>query len=131
MNNKYKLELLEEKFCFSKFPQFAEIPSVFLKGEYCFIVRTDEELVVMSPEFMAPNNVQEELGFRGIRIVDRVGFEESQVYLYVVHPLVLNNINIVVFNTFNTIYIFFRAEVLEKVMEILKNVGHEFISVLQ
>jgi hypothetical protein len=127
MEKKYKLELLSENFCFSKFPQFAEIPSVFLKGEMCFIMRTDEELTVISPEFMAPDNVQEELGFRCVRIVDTLNLDEHGIITDLVQPLTKAGVSVNVISTFNTLYFFFREEIMEKVVQILKNAGHEFI----
>jgi hypothetical protein len=51
MIQKLKLQLLEEKFVISKMPQFAELPSVFARGEMCFVMRTDEDLTIVSPEW--------------------------------------------------------------------------------
>jgi len=62
-----KIQLLDEKFAISKMPQFAELPSVFAKGEMCFVMRTDEDLTIICPEFMAPDNGQQEIGYRCIR----------------------------------------------------------------
>lgn len=126
MEKKYKLQVLDEKFCFSKLPQFAEIPSVFLKGEMCFISRTDEELAVVSPEFMAPNNVQAELGFRCIRVAERIPLDATGVIAALVQPLDQEKISVLTISTFDTLYIFFREEVLEKVVSVLQNAGYEF-----
>lgn len=128
MEKKYKkLELLNEKFCFSKFPQFAEIPSVFLKGEFCFIARTDVELVVISPEFMAPNNVQEEIGFRCFRVFDTIPLKEHNVVATLTQLLASANVSVQSFSTFDTVYVFFREEDLNTVVSTLENAGYEFI----
>ncbi|MCX7984234.1 MAG: ACT domain-containing protein [Bacteroidetes bacterium] len=129
MQQKYtKLELLNEKFCFSKLPQFAEIPSVFLKGEFCFIARTDVELVVVSPEFMAPNNVQQELGFRCFRLYNTIPLDEHRVVASIVQLLASGNVNVQSISTFDTVYVFFREDDLETVVNILQKAGYEFVS---
>ena len=128
MIKKLKLSLLEDKFCYSKFPQFTELPSVFAKGEMCFVMRTDDELTVISPEFMAPNNVQEEIGFRSIRSATEINFAEAGIIGSLTDPLQAAGIAVRTVSTFNTIYIFFREEFLAEVTKVLQDAGHEFIS---
>lgn len=125
---KLKLCLLEDKFCYSKLPQFTELPSVFAKGEMCFVMRTDDELTVISPEFMAPNNVQEEIGFRSIRIATEISFTEAGIIASLTDPLQNAGIAVRAVSTFNTIYIFFREELLAEVMKVLQDAGHEFVA---
>ena len=128
MDHKLKLRLLDEKFVISKMPQFAEIPSVFTKGEMCFVMRTDDELTVISPEFMAPNNVQEEIGFRSIRSATEINFAEAGIIGSLTDPLQAAGIAVRAVSTFNTVYIFFREEFLAEVTKVLQDAGHEFIS---
>ncbi|MEX0602132.1 MAG: hypothetical protein WD295_02245, partial [Bacteroidota bacterium] len=64
MGTKPILHLLNEKFVINKLPQFAELPQIFAQGDLCFISRSDKELSIICPEFMAPNNVQQEAGWR-------------------------------------------------------------------
>ncbi len=61
MSSPRTLHLLEERFTISKLAQFAELPMIVARGEMCFSARTDEELVIVTPDFMAPTNVQQEL----------------------------------------------------------------------
>jgi hypothetical protein len=128
MKKELKLCLLQDKFCYSKLPQFAELPSVFAKGEMCFVMRTDEELTIVSPEFMAPNNVQQEIGFRGLRVASEVSFTEVGVIASLTQPLQDAGVSVMVVSTFNTEYLFFREEDLAKVTNVLQDAGHEFIS---
>ena len=127
MTKKLKLNLLDDKFCYSKLPQFAELPSVFSKGEMIFVMRTDEELTIICPEFMAPNNVQQEAGFRCLRITGEIPLSEFGVIASLVQPLLPVEIPAMVVSTFNTEYLFFREEHLVKVTQALQQAGHEFI----
>jgi hypothetical protein len=127
MNYKAKLQLLEEKFAISKMPQFAELPSVFAKGEMCFVMRTDEDLTIVGPEFMAPNNVQQEVGYRGIRIVGETPTSAVGVITSLVQPLADAGISIFVVSTFNNTYIFLMEENLVKATQALQHAGHEFV----
>ena len=124
---KYKLHLLEDKFCISKLPLFEDVPKIFSKGEMVFIMRTDEELSIISPEFMAPTNVQQEIGYRCFRVDGQLSFHEVGVVATLTKCLAEANISIFVISTFNTDYIFFREEHLLKAVKALQQAGHEFI----
>ena len=76
MTKKLKLHLLNEAFTINKLPQFAEIPSILGQGEMCFVFRTDEELTIVCPDYMAPNNVQQELGWRCLRVEGEMNLKE-------------------------------------------------------
>ncbi len=127
MKKQLKLQLLDEKFCLSKFPQFAEIPSVFTKGEMCFVIRTDEELAVVSPEFMAPTNVQQEVGWRCMRVEMPGQLREVGIIASLATPLADAGVPIFMVSTFNTDYLFVTEEDLVKATQALQKAGHEFI----
>ena len=120
------LHVLEERFTISKLAQFAELPKIIAKGEMCFSARTDEELVVVTPDFMAPNNVQQEIGWRAIKIEGEPGFKELGIVSSVVDPLTQANIPTFVFNTFTTVYIFLPEEKIVDAVKSLQHAGHSF-----
>jgi len=127
MEKKLKLRLLDDKFSISKLPQFAEIPAVLTKGEMCFAMRTDDELTIISPEFMAPGNVQQEAGWRCIRVDGEYPFSEIGVLASLTAPLAQANIPIFAVSTFNTDYFFVMEENLVKATQALQQAGHEFV----
>jgi hypothetical protein len=127
MSLKLKLRLLDEKFVINKMPQFAEIPSVFIKGEMCFIMRTDEDLTVISPEFMAPNNVQQDIGYRCIRTSGQMPTDSVGVLSAITTPLAENGISVLVASAYNADYIFLMEENLVKATQALQHAGHEFV----
>jgi hypothetical protein len=127
MDHKLKLHLLEEKFAISKLPQFAEIPSVFTKGEMCFVMRTDQDLTVICPEFMAPNNVQQEAGYRCIRVLGDAQTKTVGIISSLVQPLASAGISIFVASTFTTAHIFLMEEHLVEATQALQHAGHVFV----
>jgi len=127
MDYKLKLQLLDEKFAISRMPQFAELPSVFAKGEMCFIMRTDEDLTIISPEFMAPDNVQREIGYRCIRTSEQIPPSVIDVLISLIKPLTDAGISIISVSTFHSDYIFLMEEHLVKATQALQHAGHEFV----
>ena len=127
MDCKLKLQLLDEKFAICKMPQFAELPSVFAKGEMCFVMRTDEDLTIISPEFMAPDNGQQEIGFRCIRTAEQLPSDTPGILVALVKPLTEAGISIFAVSTFQADYIFLMEEYLVKATQALQHAGHEFI----
>jgi hypothetical protein len=121
------LHLLNDTFTINKLPQFAEIPSILAKGEMCFILRTDEELCVVCPDFMAPNNVQQELGWRCLKIEGEMKMQEVGVLASVTQPLAEANIPLFAISTFNTDYVFVMEEHLVNAVQALQKAGHEFV----
>lgn len=121
------LYVLPEKFTINKLPQFAEIPSILAKGELCFIARTEEELSIICPEFMAPNNVQQENGWRCIKIEGEQNMKDVGTVVAVVQPLAEAGVPILTVSTYNTDYVFLMEEGLVTAVQALQKAGHEFV----
>ncbi|MGA3244628.1 MAG: ACT domain-containing protein [Bacteroidota bacterium] len=123
---KLTLHMLGETFTINKLPQFAEIPSILSQGDMCFISRTDEELSIVCPDYMAPNNVQQELGWRCIRVEGEMKLQEVGVLASLAQPLADAGIPMFVVSTFNTDYIFVMEENLVNAVQALQQAGHDF-----
>lgn len=121
------LHLLNDTFTINKLPQFGEIPSVLSKAEMCFILRTDEELCIVCPDFMAPNNVQQELGWRCLKVEGEMKLHEVGVLASITQPLADANISVFAISTFNTDYVFVMEEQLVNAVQALQKAGHEFL----
>jgi hypothetical protein len=124
---KLKLQLLDEKFTISKLPQFSELPSIFSRGELVFTMRTDDELTVICPEFMAPNNVQQEVGWRCFRIDGEIPFQAVGVLESLLKPLAEADVTIFAISTFNTDYVFCHEQQLVHAVKALQQWGHVFV----
>ena len=125
--HKLRLHVLEEKFAVSKLPQFAELPHIFTRGENCFVARTDSELSIICPEFMAPTNVQQEAGWRCIQVVGEMPLSEVGVLANLTGPLAKAGIPILAISTFDTDYLFVMEENLVPAVQVIQKAGHEFV----
>ena len=126
MSHKLTLQLLNETFTINKLPQFAEIPSILARGEMCFISRTDEELTIVCPDFMAPNNVQQELGWRCLKVDATMKLQEVGILESLLQPLSEAGVPIFAVSTYNTDYVFVHDENLVTVVKALQKAGHTF-----
>jgi hypothetical protein len=124
---KLKLQLLDGKFTISKLPVFQDLPQIIANGEMCFAMRTDDEFTIITPDFMAPNNVQQETGWRGIRIDGEIPFQAFGVMYALVKPLAEAHIPIFAISTFNTDYVFLPEVMMVEAVKSLQTVGHEFV----
>lgn len=124
---KLTLHMLGESFTINKLPQFAEIPSILSQGDMCFIVRTDDELSIVCPDYMAPNNVQQELGWRCFKVQGELKLQEVGVLASIAQPLAEAGIPMFVVSTFSTDYIFVMEENLVNAVHALQLAGHTFL----
>ncbi|HEY5615747.1 MAG TPA: ACT domain-containing protein [Bacteroidota bacterium] len=124
---KLTLQLMNENFTVNKLAQFAELPSIFAKGEMCFMMRTDEEFTIICPDFMAPNNVQQETGWKCMKVTGEMNLSEVGVLASITGPLAEANIPLLAVSTFNTDYIFVIEENLVNAVQALQKVGHTFV----
>lgn len=124
---KLTLHMLGESFTINKLPQFAEIPSILSQGDMCFIVRTDDELSIVCPDYMAPNNVQQELGWRCFKVQGELKLQEVGVLASIAQPLAEAGIPMFVVSTFSTDYIFVMEENLVNAVHVLQLAGHTFL----
>jgi hypothetical protein len=124
---KLSLHLLNEPFSVVKLAQFAELPSIIAKGEMCFMMRTDDEFTIICPDFMAPTNVQQETGWKCIKVDGTMNLKEVGVLESITHPLAEANIPLMALSTYNTDYIFVLEEHIVTAVQALQKAGHQFI----
>ena len=127
MMKKLTLHLLGETFTINKLPQFAEIPSILDQGDMCFMLRTEDELCIVCPDYMAPNNVQQELGWRCLKVDGEMKLQEVGILASMTQPLAEAKIPLFAISTFNTDYVFVMEEHLVNAVQALQKAGHEFV----
>jgi len=76
---------------------------------------------------MAPNNVQQELGWRCFKVEGDLKLQEVGVIASLAQPLADAGIPMFVISTFNTDYIFVMEENLVNAVQALQQAGHQFL----
>jgi hypothetical protein len=128
MEKKLKIIMLEDKFSINKLPQFGEIPVIFTKGDMCFTLRTDDELTIICPEFMAPNNVQQEFGWRCLKVLGDGNISKEIGTLAMISKILADaNIPVCCITTYSHVLVFMMEEHLVKAVHLLQQSGHEFV----
>ncbi len=126
-NKKLTLFLLTEKFTISKLAQFAEFPMIVAKGEMCFSARTDDEFIIITPDFMAPTNVQQEVGWRALKVNEgESALKDGSIIPSLIDPLTQAGLKPMVFTTYTTVYVFLREEKIVDAVKALQQAGHTF-----
>jgi hypothetical protein len=90
-------------------------------------MRTDEDLTVISPEFMAQNNVQQDIGYRCIRTSGQTPTNTVGILSAITTPLAAIGISVLAASAYNADYIFLMEEQLVQATQALQHAGHEFI----
>jgi hypothetical protein len=94
----------------------------------CFTSRTDDELTIICPEFMAPNNVQQEIGWRCLKVIAEESITKKVgVLATITQPLAEAGIPVCCITTFANVLVFIMEENLVKAVHLLQQNGHEFV----
>jgi len=102
-----------------------DLSSVDFSGEYCFVSKTDEEisLVCMSGDVPA-HVIQRDDGWKGFRIQGVLDFSLIGILAKLSSILAENGIGIFAVSTYNTDYIFTKAESFTRALQALAAAGY-------
>lgn len=103
----------------------ADYSQVNVEEEYCFIGRTDEEKSLVCVTEKVPDNViSRDDGWKAFRIQGVLDFSLIGILAGISGLLAQNKIGIFVVSTYNTDYIFTKAENFERALQVLENAGY-------
>lgn len=99
-----------------------------LEQEYCFAGKTDEELSLVCPVELVPQNtLQRDDGWKGFRIQGVLDFSLIGILAKIAGILAEQRIGIFVVSTYNTDYVFVKKENYEKALRVLDASGYEIL----
>ena len=105
--------------------QAASIEDIDLRHEFTFIAKTDEELSLVCKTVDVPENTTaRDGGWKGFRIQGVLDFSLIGVLSKISGVLTENGISIFAVSSFNTDYIFVKADNYGKAMKVLANAGY-------
>jgi hypothetical protein len=76
---------------------------------------------------MAPNNVQQEIGYRCLRTSGEIPHDAAGILSALLKPLSETGISVFAVSTFHSDYIFLLEEHLVKATQALQHAGYEFV----
>jgi len=119
------LSLVPDIFAVCRLGAGDAVPAWGSSGTFVSITRTGDELSVVCPQSLVPNDVRCEQGWRCLRVAGTMDFSMIGVVASLVTPLAEAGISVFVVSTFDTDYMLVRETDLEKVLAALRGAGHE------
>lgn len=114
--------LLPPHFSICKLPKETLID---LSQEYIFLAKTDEELSLICETSAVPRNaLMQNDGWRGLRVVGELDFSLIGIIATISPPLAEGKVSILPVSTYNTDYIFVKADQLDRAIRILQDNNH-------
>lgn len=119
---KITLEPLSVNLSVCKVEDYSQID---LQRPYCFTGTTDEELSLVCPTELVPENATErDDGWKGFRIAGPLDFALIGILAGISKVLADNEIGLFAVSTYNTDYILTKKEHFEDALKALKNAGY-------
>ena len=106
--------------------QVEDYTYVNLDSEYCFIGKTDEEMVCPVSEVPA-NAIKRDDGWRAFRIQGVLDFSLIGILAKIASVLADNGISIFAVSTYNTDYVMVKKENFQDALEVLAAAGYEIV----
>ena len=119
------LMLLPQAFTVCQIPDTSEID---LSKEFVFFSRTDEELsLVCETAYVPQHTLAREDGWRGFRVCGVLDFSLVGILAQISGILAEQGISIFAVSTYNTDYIFSKADVFDRAIEALADAGYAIL----
>lgn len=105
--------------------QVSDISDIDFSREFVFFSRTDEELsLVCETSFVPATNLTREDGWRGFRVSGVLEFSLVGILAKISSILAEQGISIFAVSTYNTDYIFTKADVFDRAIAALSSAGY-------
>jgi hypothetical protein len=101
------------------------VPAWASSGEFFSITRTADELSVVCPQNLVPEDVRCERGWRCLRVAGTMEFSMVGVVASLVTPLAESGISVFVISTFDTDYLLVKESDLQGAVAKFRAAGHE------
>jgi len=119
-----QLSLLSDSFAISKLAADAPIPAWATTAPIFSITRTADELSIVAPETVTPNDIRSERGWRALKLEGPFDFALTGVLASVLQPLADARVSIFAISTFDTDYVLVRDQSLDAAIATLRSAGH-------
>lgn len=116
--------VLEGECAVCRLPAEAPFPDWAINERLVSITRTPDELSIVCPSAVVPEEIQCERNWRCLRVAGSLPFTEVGILASLAVPLANAGIGIFAISTFETDYLFVKCSDFEKAMAALRASGH-------
>ena len=124
-NSGLPLSVLPGTFAICRLGAEAPIPT-WIEGDFLAITRTVDELSIVCPAACVPEEVQQEGGWRCLKVRGPLDFALTGVLASLAGPLAEAEISLFAISTYETDYVLVREADLQKAIKVLLQAGHHF-----
>ena len=96
----------------------------FDSAGFSSITRTTDELSIVGPDSIVPEDIRAERGWHVIKLHGPFAFDAVGILSSFILPLAKSGVVIIAISTFDTDYVLVKAPQLEQVVEALRAAGH-------
>jgi hypothetical protein len=121
--NELDLQLLAGSYTVSRLSPSEPMPE-WARGELLALIRTPDELTVVSIAESVPEQIRSETGWRVLRIVGQLDFSLVGILAALTGVLAQAGLAIFALSTFDTDYVLVRELELERAVRALESAGH-------
>jgi hypothetical protein len=119
-----RLVELPETFAICRLSLNSELQMWFLSDPFFAMVRSDDALTIVCSQEKVPLEVQQERGWRALKIEGIFDFTETGILESVLKPLAEAQVGIFAISSFETDYVMVKEENFEVARRALEGVGH-------
>ncbi len=122
-----RLSLLTGHMSVCRLDPTTKVPDWAISGGFFSVTRMDDELSVVCPQELVPEDVRSEGGWRALKLEGPFEFSEVGVLASVAAPLAEAEVGIFAVSTFDTDYVLVKREQLRPAVAALRGRGHEVV----
>jgi hypothetical protein len=120
----HDLELLSYELAICRLGPDENLPEWALPAGFFSLARTDDELSVVCPQDLVPPGIEQDGGWRGLKVCGPLDLSQVGVLASLAQPLAEAGITIFAVSTYETDYILVREDDLEPAVSVLRRAGH-------
>ena len=121
---KHTLTILPEILSICRLDKDNEIPDWALGSRFFSITRSSEELSIVCPQTLVPEEIRRDAGWRCLKVEGTLDLVEVGVLASLTGPLAEEGISVFAVSTYDTDYLLVKEKDLEKAAIVLARNGH-------
>ncbi|HSB36231.1 MAG TPA: ACT domain-containing protein [Thermoanaerobaculia bacterium] len=125
MAGAHTLTLLPGRLAICRLHPEAALPAWAEGGAFCSVTRTKDELSVVCEEAAVPEGITANRGWRMLKLLGPVPFEETGILAALASPLASAELSIFAISTYETDYVLVKEESVEAALRALRGAGHK------
>lgn len=120
-----KLKILPGELAVCRVPQQSAVPNWAFTGSLQAVVRTDDEISIVTAAAAVPLDVDAERGWRALKVRGPLEFSLTGVLASLAEPLAEAGVSIFSISTYETDYLLVKEEQLVMAVEALTQAAHD------